>query len=112
MKDTEDMKKNKELSKQECMSKSEKKSLCNELLSSDEDVEKADYQIIHDIEGEHLFKILETPEGFTLVVGTYRMSEKFKTKQQAENAVKEKSWELITNVVGLVLHIYREKNGN
>lgn len=94
------------------MSKSEKKSLCNELLSSDKNIEKADYQIIHDIEGESLFKILETPEGFALVVGTYRMSEKFKTKQQAENAVKEKSWELITNVVGLILHIYREKNGN
>lgn len=112
MSDTEDIKKNKKLSKQEYTSESKGKSLCKELLSSEENIEKANYQVIHEVEEEDLFKILETEEGFAVVTGDYIMSRKFETLQQAKKAVKEKSWEIIINTIGLTIHLNNRKNGN
>ena len=112
MKDMEATKKNRGSSKQESTSISKEKNLCKKLLSSEKNVEKADYQVVHDIEKEDLLKILETKEGFTVVIGDYKISREFGTMEQAEKAIKEKSWEVVINMVGLIIHLNKQKNGN
>lgn len=112
MKDMEDTKKNSESSKQESSSKSKEKSLCKELLSSEKNVENADYQVIHEIEGEDLFKILENMEGYCVVIGEYKISQTFKNLDEAKKFVKKKSWGLIMNMMSLMIHLNNVKNGN
>lgn len=112
MKEKVDTKTDKESLKQGSTSKSKNESLCNRLLSSEENVENADYQVIHDMDGEKIFRILETKKGFAAIIGDYKMTPTLETREQVENIVRKKDWELIMNVIGLINHLSKQNNGN
>lgn len=55
------------------------------------------------------FAVIESEQGFSVVMGKYRMSEAFKTKEEATENAKKITWMRILQVMGATMENYNEK---
>lgn len=58
--------------------------------------------------GDSALRIIGNNEGFTIVLGPYRVTPVYHTREKAEEAIENKSWEMILNIVGVMIELQRQ----